>query len=46
MLAGNLNALHQDLVGLGVDAEDLALLALVAAGDDNDHIVFTNLHNS
>ena len=36
---------HGDLAGLGLSAQNLALLALVTAGQDNDGIVFTNLHS-
>ncbi len=45
MLGDERNAFHDDLTGLGIDAEDLALLALdgliaiLGAGDDNDLIV-------
>ena len=39
------NALHDDLTVLRVGGEDLALLALGAAGQNDDFIVFTNLHS-
>ena len=45
MLGGNIDALDDDLHRLGVGLDDLALLALVLAGQDNDLIVSFNVHS-
>ncbi len=36
---GDVDALDHDLVGLGVDVDDAALLALVLAADHDDGVV-------
>ena len=46
VLGRDVDAGHGDLHALGIGSEDLPLLALVLAGQDDDSIVFTNLHTS
>ena len=45
VLRGDVHALHDDLAALRVSRQDFAFLALVAAGQNDDFIVFTNLHS-
>ena len=45
MTGGDEHALNNDLAVLRVGGEDFAFLALVAAGQNDDFIVFTNLHS-
>src|SRR4051794_18304003 len=42
----HVQAAHVDPVPLGIGADDLAGLALVLAGDDDDLVLTTNLHHS
>src|SRR3954463_7929081 len=42
----HVQALDEDLVGLAVDPQDLAGLALVLAADDDDLVVAADLHQS
>ena len=43
MLGDHVHAFHHNLAGLGVGSGDLALLALVLAGDDDYGIVFLDV---
>ena len=45
MTGGDEHTLNNDLAVLRVGGEDFAFLALVAAGQNDDFIVFTNLHS-
>jgi hypothetical protein len=44
VLGGRVDAGDDDLVGIGEDALDLALLALVLAGDHHDGVTLLQLH--
>src|SRR6516165_6084761 len=44
MLVNAIHALDDDLVFVGIDAQDAAALALVLAGQDFDNVVFLEVH--
>ena len=44
VLRGDVHALHDELAALRVSRQDFAFLALVLAGQDNDFIVFFDVH--
>ena len=46
VLGGNGHAFNDDLASLREGGENLALLALVLAGDHNHRVLGTDLHNS